>query len=150
MSKKRRHRVSVYILDPDRRRILLRKVVEGPFKNKYAAVACDLVQDETPHETLKRVVRNETGLEIDLVSYSSSNPLVLDSRTVKLNAPLCVQVTHIDEQSDDVEYVFLARARQFSKSTPELSWFNTEELIGSAAPKHVKIMVREILTLVNS
>ena len=150
MTKQRRHRVSVYILDPDRRRVLLHKAVEGPFKDKYAALSTDFVSQELPHETIKRLVQNETGLAVDLVSYGSSSPVVLDSRTVKLNAPLLVQVTHVDDKWDYVEHVFLARARQFSKNTPGLSWFNTEELIGSTAPKHVKILVREILTLVNA
>ncbi|MCB1043305.1 MAG: hypothetical protein KDC35_10210 [Acidobacteria bacterium] len=148
--KKRQHRVSVYILDPDRRRLLLHKPSSGPFKDKYTALATNLVPDQTPHETLKHFVRMEIGLEIDFVSYGTSSPVVLDAYTVKLNAPLLVQVTRVGADAEFVDHVYVARARQFCKSTSGLMWFNTEELVGNAAPRHVKLLVREILMLVNS
>ncbi|MBO1319804.1 hypothetical protein [Acanthopleuribacter pedis] len=147
MPKKRLHRVSIYLLDPDRRRVLLCRSEQGPFASKYVALSAGLNDVETPLETLRTLVTRVTRLDFDFLGHATSMPTVLDEQSVKFFPPLHLQVTAIDQNTDIVEYVYVGQAKTaptFREGSP-LNWFTPATLRN--APTHVKAVVHHILSL---
>lgn len=149
MSPKKIHRISVYLLDPDRRRILLFKEKAGIHKGKFVPPACAMDETRIPTETIRKMIRQVVPVDVEFISSHTSVPKVMDGRTVRFGAPLFVQLTHVDDTQDHVDFVFLAQAATAPdlEDQADAGWFNTEDLIGSMAPKHVKTTVRSILSL---
>ncbi len=148
MSRKRIHRVAVYLLDNERRRMLLCRSETSPFKGLYMPLTQEINQFETPVETARNLVREKTSLNFKFIGYESSMPVVLDEQSVKIYPPIHIQVTRVDEQTDCVDYVYLGQvnaAPEFRQSGP-LCWFNQSN--AKKAPNHVKNLVNYLLSLV--
>jgi hypothetical protein len=147
LSRKKIHRISVYLLDPDRRRVLLVKERDG----KFLAPARTLSDTETPMQTVRNLVKDVVDVDLDFISHHTSAPMVIDGQSVRFGAPLFVQLTRVDDGHDHVDFVFLAQASSAPDldGKSEVGWFNTEDLIGGVAPKNVKSTVRTILSLFN-
>lgn len=151
MPKKRLHRVAVYLMDPDRRRIMLERVEVSGHRSQYTVPTRNLSDLETPYETARNLVRELAGTEMNLLSYPDSIPAVLDFQTLRLQAPLFMELIYVDSEKDYVDMVYLGIARKATEF-PErgrLGWFNAEDLVGNTAPKYVKRAVRQILRLVH-
>lgn len=152
MAKKRIHRVGVYLLDSDRRRILLCKDSRPEAKNSQFNVPVrNLQPTQTPLETVRQLIRDLCGLEIRFISHSTAMAEVLDHVSVKMPAPLFVQVICASPEIDFVDYVFLAQASkhfEFSEGG-DVAWFHSEDLIGSITPRRVKRLCRFVLTMMN-
>ena len=148
MVKKRIHRISVYLLGPERKQILLHKAPQGPFCGAYVPFSASLNERETPTETVERLVK-QLNLNYEIIGHSISMPVLLDERSMKIYPPLHVQVTAIDPQLDFVDYVYLAQAKSAPKFDPKsnLCWFSPKNL--KSAPGHVKHLVHYILSLMN-
>jgi len=102
-------------------------------------------------ETIRNLIKEVIDIELDFVSHHTSAPSVIDDHSVRFGAPLFLQLTHVDDGHDHVDFVFLAQASSAPvlDGQPDVGWFNTEDLIGSMAPKHIKSTVRSILSLFN-
>jgi len=146
------HRVAVYVLDPDRRRVLLERVEVSGHRMQYTSPARELSPHETPFETARNLVKELLGCEMVPLSYDSSLPAVLDFQTLRLQAPLFVQLIYVDSEKDYVDQVYLGVARKAPEfpDRDRLGWFNAEDLVGSMAPVHVKRSVRQVLRLASS
>jgi len=151
LSRKEIHRICVYLLYPDRRQVLLFKEKEGVDKDKFVAPAQEIQEAETPMRTLRKLVKEVVDVDMNFISHHTSAPKVIDSQSIRFNAPLFVQVTNIDDGYDHVDFVFLAQASSAPdlEDSPHAGWFNTEDLVGGVASKHVKSTVREVLSLFN-
>jgi len=123
----------------------------GPYRNQYNMLSREMDTAETPLQTIRKMVREAANVELMFVSHSTSFPAVLDTHTVRLQAPLYVQLTSADDQRDFVDYVYLAQAKTAPSFSPDsnLGWFRSEDLIGKKAPRHVKRVVKQVLELVN-
>ncbi len=149
LPKKRIHRVTVYLLDNDRKRILLQLGKEAPFASTYIPLSTTINEYETPVETAHKLVLERTHLDCIFLGHNPAMPLVLDEISVKIFPPLHVQVINVDEERDYVDYVYLGQVM----ATPEfrdggpICWFNQSNLKNS--PNHVKHIVRFILSLMN-
>lgn len=149
MPRKKVHRITVYLLDTDRKRILLQMCTDGPFISQYLPLSTDMNDRETPVETARKLVSDLTHLDCTFLGHNPALPLVLDEVSVKIFAPMHVQITHIDDSLDYVDYVYLAQA----SASPEykedglIGWFGPANLKNS--PKHVKHIVHYILALLN-
>lgn len=149
MTKRRIHRISVYLLDPDNKRVLLHLSEEPPFIGQYMPLSAPLSEWETPTETARNLVSAATNLDFELLGHNPSLPLVLDETSAKIFPPLHVQVTRINEDNDFVDYVYLGRA----KAAPDLKeggplvWFNKSNL--KSSPTHVKHIVHYVLALMS-
>lgn len=145
MTKKRIHRVSVYLLDATRHRVLLAKSTSPPFVNKYIPMTANLNTRETPVETLRTLVSQTTDLDFEFLGHGPSLPIVLDRRCIKIFPPFHVQVLNIDTNMDFVDSVYLGQlkaAPDFKEGGP-LSWFNEHNMRN--VPAHVRRVVRHIL-----
>ena len=136
-------------MDNERKRILLSKSTEGYFNSQYVPLSAELNDRETPVETLRKLISEKTHLDFAFLGHNPSMPLVLDSRSVKIYPPFHVQVTHTDDQTDLVDYVYLAQAKA-SPDLPDsgpLIWVGPQHL--KKLPTFVGHLVRYILALMN-
>ena len=148
MPRKRIHRIVVYLLDQHRRRILLRRSANGPFANLYVPMSAPWNENFTPVEIARTLVSRTTNLNFIFLSYAPSMPMLLDERSLKTYPPFHMQVTMVDQDTEYVDYVYLAQAKaapDFPQGA-ELGWINQTNLKNS--PAHVKHMVHHILSTV--
>ena len=148
MAKKRIHRISVYLLDLHRRRVLLRRSPNGPFANQYLAMSAPWNENFTPVEIAKTLILRTTNLDFIFLTYGPSMPMLLDERSIKTYPPFHMQVTLVDPDTEYIDYVYLAQAKVAPEfpHDGELGWFNQTNL--RAAPSFVKHMVHHILNVV--
>lgn len=148
MSKKRTHRICVYMLDATRRNVLLQRAKEGPYTNQYAPMTAPWSEHDTPVEVVRRLVSKTTDLDFLFLGYGPSMPSVLDERSIRLYPPFHIQLTVLNEKNDLVDYVYLVQAKaalEFPEGGP-LSWFNSNNIKNT--PAHVAHVVHHILTSV--
>ena len=148
MPRKRIHRIVVYLLDQHRRRILLRRSTSGPFANQYVALSAPWNESFTPVEIARTLVSRTTNLDFRFLSYGPSLPMLLDERSIRTFPPFQMQVTLLDQDTEYIDYVYLAEAKAAPDFPPnaELGWFNQGSL--KTAPPHVKHNVHHILSIV--
>ena len=148
MLRKKIHRVCVYILDSERKSILLWRAPDGPFANQFMPIYAEINDMETPVETIRNQVSQLITLDFQFIGHVPSMPIVLDECSIKLASPLHLQMTVVDD-TDFVDYVYLAQ----SKVDPDLSlenrlgWFSQTDL--KESPNHVKHVVHQIIALMN-
>ena len=149
MTTRRIHRVSLYLLDPERKRILLHRSQEPAFKGQYMPLSAPLSDWETPTETATQLVRSTLNVPFEFLGHNPSLPLVLDEVSIKIFPPLHVQVTRVNESNDYVDYVYLGQAKEAPELQDKgrLGWFYQGNL--KTAPTHVKHVVHYILALMN-
>lgn len=148
MTKKRSHRISVYMLDASRLNVLLQRNGKGPFGNQYTPLSAPWCESETPVEIVRKLVSRTTDLDFIFLGYAPSMPMVLDERTVRLFPPFHIQLMVLNEELDLVDYVYVVQARatlDFPEGAP-LCWFNHTTI--KNAPTHVTHMVHHILSTI--
>ena len=105
MAKKRLHRIAVYVMDSDRKRIMLQMQHNGPFINQYYVPHLPINDQETPLETGRRAVTTMVDIDFVWLGHGPAMPILLDERAVKIFPPLHVQVTAAEDYMDFVDYV---------------------------------------------
>lgn len=151
--KKKLYRLTIYLLNMDRKFVLLRRGEVGVTANQYCPLSAAMNTSENPLQTLRRLIRALGEVKFEFMGHQSSMPIVLDSNSVRLFPPLHVQVTTADESSEYVDFVYVGRITQPDLPIPEgegqaLGWFNLNNLHHS--PDHVKGVVSTVLGLANS
>lgn len=83
------------------------------------------------------------------MGHAFSMPMVLDERSVRIFPPFQVQVTHIDDNTDFVDYVYLAQAKPspIFSGGETFKWFAPNTL--KSAPTHVKHVVHHIMLVMS-
>lgn len=149
--KKKHYRLTIYLTSADRRFVLLRK---GDSANGglYRPLSAAMNTSENPMQTLRRLISGLGEIDFEYLGHASAMPKVLDESSVCLFPPLHVQVTALDEQSDYVDFVYVARITKPDLPVREgegqaLGWFNPANLTN--APGHVKQIVHTVLRLSN-
>lgn len=151
--KKKLYRLTIYLLDKERKFVLLRRGEVGVNANQYRPLSAAMNTSENPLQTLRRLIRALGEVDFEFMGHQSSMPIVLDHESVRLFPPLHVQVTSADESSEYVDFVYVGRITQPNLPIPEgegqaLGWFNFTNL--NHAPDHVKEVVSTVLGLANS
>lgn len=149
MAKKRIHRVAIYVLDSERKRVMLHKQNSGPFVGQYYVPTAPINDSETPLETARKVMSQFVDFDFCFLGHGPSMPIVLDERSMKIFPPLHVQVTAADEETDLVDYVYLGHAQKSPEfvNNDSLGWFNSANI--KQAPMHIRQVVHHILGLMN-
>ena len=146
MSKKR-YRVGVYLLDNQRKRVLLYKAAEGPTAGQFGPLLSKLTTRESPMETVRNLIAEMTNLDFEFIGHSHAMPAVLDQDCVRLYPPFHLELTHYNQENDFVDFVYLAQAKaspDFPKQGP-LFWFGSKDL--DKVPLRVRSVVNHILAL---
>ncbi len=135
--------VNVFVFNSDYTALLFVKRERPPFAGQYLPPGGHIEQGENPLEAAVREVREETGLEIEVLDFRSGTPMVLDSRTVRMPDPIRVQVEYIDRHHKHVDFVLLGEISGDNDWIPDshreqVSWVSVNELKGLEMPRNVK------------
>lgn len=149
MSKKRVHRVSVYVVCPEKRHVLLEHQPAGPFAGKLLPLSAPLNDQATPVELVEGLVCDLLPGRFEFFGHHVSMPLLLDERSLRIQPPLQIQVTSIDESTDFVDFVYVVQSTRFLNfdDQPLYEWVRSQGL--KNAPGFVRHMVHHILHLLN-
>lgn len=148
--KKKLYRLTIYLLDIERKFVLLRKGEIGLNANYYRPLCAAMNTSENPLQTLRRLVRGLGDVSFEFLGHASAMPQVFDRESVRLFSPLHVQVTALDEKTEYIDFVYVGRITQPNLPVHQgegqaLGWFNLSNLYH--APEHVKQVIRSVLRL---
>lgn len=95
---------------------------------KWLPVGGHVEENETPDQTVLREVKEETGLDIEIVS--EKYPDFNSSKVELLNRPFNISLQFIDEKHHHIDLQYIGRTigRIALDGTEECRWFTTEEL----------------------
>ncbi len=105
---------------------------------------------EEPVAALRREVREETGLEIEIL-HESVDPLASDEVVQVLPLPHHIQVERMaDGPHDHIDLVYLCRVRpgeaQGNEESLGLRWFTREDLASTDIVENVRFFARQAIT----
>lgn len=111
-------------------------------------------EGELPEEALRREVREETGLEIEILSPRRT-PDPADGKVRYLHVPHHVQLEDIPNHAQHIDLIYYCRALEGeAKVAPEehaaLRWHTAEELSGGHIVDEVRCSGREAISHVMS
>ena len=98
--------------------------------------------DEFPHQAAVREVKEESGLEVSLLTTEMAPPMDL-GRVERIPSPFCIMHEGIGHEEEFFDFIFVAVA-QSTSLTPEATesqifkWFSLEELQAADLKPHVK------------
>ena len=147
MARKKIHRLSVYLLDPQRKKVLLRKEAKGPYAGLYTALSIPLQQSLNPMETIRALIGQIGKMRFKFLGHGSAMPVVLDENSVKLFPPLHVQLTVAGEGTEYVDFVYLTQLEE-AASLPGangLAWIDAES--AADCPAYVRAVLHQIFAL---
>ena len=135
--------VNVFVFNLDYTSLLFVRREKPPFVGQYLPPGGHVEQGENPLEAAVREVREETGLEIEVMDFRPGSPIVLDSRTVRMPEPVRIQVEYIDRHHKHVDFVLLGEVRGDSDEIPDgyreqVSWISVNELKDREMPRNVR------------
>ena len=108
------------------RKILL---VNHPRYNKWIPVGGHIELNEDPEEALYREVKEETGLEIEVLSHKAP---IASPETKFLVTPNYVDVHEANPPHKHISFVYFAKAKQdnfaLSDEHTDMKWFTRNEL----------------------
>jgi 8-oxo-dGTP pyrophosphatase MutT (NUDIX family) len=104
---------------------------------------------EDPVAALRREIREETGLEIEILS-DSADPRASDEIVQVLPLPHHIQVERIaDGPHDHIDLVYLCRVRpgqaQGNEESLGLRWFSREDLASTDIVENVRFFARQAI-----
>ncbi len=104
---------------------------------------------EDPVAALRREIREETGLEIEILS-DSADPRASDEVVQVLPLPHHIQVERMaDGPHDHIDLVYLCRVRpgeaQRNEESLGLRWFSSEDLASTDIVENVRFFARKAI-----
>lgn len=135
--------VNVFVFNSDYTSLLFVRRGTPPFVGQYLPPGGHVEKGENPLEAAVREVREETGLEIEVLDFRPGSPIVLDSRTVRMPEPIRVQLEYIDRHHKHVDFVLLGEVTEGSDQIPDThkelaTWISVNELKDMEMPRNVK------------
>ncbi len=137
---KREFVVAAYVVDNGK--VLL---VNHKKLGKWLPVGGHIEPNELPDEALVREVKEETGLDVEIISDDKSPEF-----NSILNRPFKVVLEDIDDkhQHIDLQYICKIKGKKELRGTDECKWFTTEELNAiENCPPEVKHFAKEAMNL---
>ncbi|MBQ8606402.1 MAG: NUDIX domain-containing protein [Clostridia bacterium] len=110
--------------------------------NTWFAVGGHLHKDEFPHEAAYREVREETGLEIELISTEAAGDIELGA-VERIPLPFITCREGIGSDTEFFDFIFIAKAKSCSLcpqdgESRDFRWFSREELLSENIKIHIK------------
>lgn len=138
--------VNVFTFNSDYTALLFVERSKPPFVGQFLPPGGHVEAEETPIQAARREVMEETGLEVDIVDFRPSLPIVLDSSTVRLQNPVHVQVEYIDKDHKHVDFIFAAELLNGDDSICKafrdkgVRWLTLNDIKSAKMPRNVKDM----------
>lgn len=125
-------------------------LVHHPRYNKWLPMGGHVELDEDPEEALFREIKEETGLEVEIVG---SKPNMKSNDTKFIYAPNYIEVHDANPPHRHIALNYFAKARTKdhikSPEHDELKWFSSDELDDSTytIAESIKFLCKEALKL---
>lgn len=101
-----------------------------------------LEADEFPHEAAIREVREESGLNVQLLNTELAPEIEL-ARVERVPAPFCLLHEGIGHEESFFDFIYIARTdktkmRPAINESKSFKWFTRDELLNSEIKTHIK------------
>ena len=117
--------------------------------NTWFAVGGHLLPDEFPHQTAHREVREETGLEIEIINTENTGNIdLVNVERIPLPYITCREGIGSDEEFYDFIFIAKPKSKVLNPSENESNdfrWFSEDELISENIKPHVKNTALSVL-----
>jgi 8-oxo-dGTP diphosphatase len=135
--------VNVFVFNSDYTSLLFVRREKPPFAGQFLPPGGHVELGENPLEAAVREVREETGLEIEVMDFRPGSPIVLDSRTIRMPEPIRVQMEYIDRHHKHVDFILMGEVTGDSDRIPDtfkeqVKWVSVNELKDMEMPRNVK------------
>ena len=134
--------VNVFVFNKDGTAMAFIKREKKPFVGFYLPPGGHIEEGEHPIKAAIREVKEETGLDVEIIDFRPGIPLVLDASTVRIPSPLHVQIEYIDKNHKHVDFIFVAETIECDEIPEEfqknVKWFHFNEIRNNKMPKNVK------------
>ncbi len=134
--------VNVFVFNKDGTSLLFIKREKKPYIGFYLPPGGHIEEGEHPVKAAMREVKEETGLDIEIIDFRPGIPIVLDATTVRIPSPLHVQIEYIDNTHRHIDFIFVAEAKEDDnipdKFKDRVKWFHFNEIKSKKMPKNVK------------
>ncbi len=134
--------VNVFVFNKDGTAMAFVKREKKPFVGFYLPPGGHIEEGEHPIKAAIREVKEETGLDVEIIDFRPGIPLVLDASTVRIPSPLHVQIEYIDKNHKHVDFIFVAETVESDRIPEELQknvkWLHFNEIRNNKMPKNVK------------
>ncbi len=106
-------------------------------------------RDELPHVAAVREVKEETGLDVELVYVE---PTIHSEKATEIPVPRHILLENINAFHQHIDMIYFARAFSFEVAPDagesiQLKWFSREELAGKEIENDIRILGKEALDL---
>lgn len=107
-------------------------------------------RDELPHIAALREVKEETGLDVDLIHDVIS---IQSENAQEIPRPRHLLLENINPFHQHIDMIYFAKAGSFEASPDEgesleLRWFSHEELEGKEIEKDIRLLGQEAIALI--
>ncbi len=108
-------------------------------------------RDELPHEAAVREVKEETGLDVELIH---TEPTIQSENAREIPKPKHLLLENINPFHQHIDMIYFAKAESLDVApgageSLELRWFTVEELEGPEIEKDIRILGREAIELIS-
>ena len=109
-------------------------------------------RDELPHIAAIREVKEETGLDVELIHPA---PTIHSENAQEIPGPRHLLLENINPFHQHIDMIYFARAHSLDVTPDagesiELRWFNEEELEGQEIENDIRLLGKEAIQTMNS
>ncbi|MFC3745238.1 NUDIX hydrolase [Paenibacillus sp. GCM10012306] len=136
---------TVYVLNEERDALLFMRRRKPPFVGCFFPPGGHLEPNETPDEAAIREVQEETGYLIRLLSAQEGS--YIEPGVVPLTFPIRIQLEHIDDQHDHIDYIYVGEVirKEGTESEEEWIWLDAAKLDQESMPEAIRKIAKQIL-----
>jgi len=104
-------------------------------------------RDELPHVAAVREVKEETGLDVDLIH---ADPVIHSDNAQEIPGPRHLLLENINPFHQHIDMIYFAKAHSFDATPDEgeslkLRWFTAEELDGDEIENDIRLLGKEAI-----
>ncbi len=109
-------------------------------------------RDELPHVAAVREVKEETGLDVELIHTA---PTIHSENALEIPGPRHLLLENINPFHQHIDMIYFARAKSFDVTPDagesiELRWFDVEQLDGGEIENDIRLLGKEAIGLLSS
>lgn len=107
-------------------------------------------EGEDPIDGVMREVKDETGIDVDVIDLKKDMPLVLDERTIRIPMPHHIQIEDIDPKHNHIDFIYLCKAKYDGplkgEGGKDVRWLTYSDIVRFKMPGNVRELARNILS----